>query len=572
MDSEEGKGTTITFTLPLLLAPSTSSPDDIHPHPKKVKKMQTAAAAEAAAAAAAKAAENAETAEVEAGVAAKAGLESQTKPTDEEVKAAQATAHAAQETAKAARATANAAQTTADAAKATSDAVANAEAELQASMSTQPQPLPEPAPLPPEVGTLKDQQSRPLTPRDKELTEKQKEKIKKKTEQGQELERLDLDGLGAYQEAKFAKNKKSTLEDLDSLLASKDSSKDRLKSTSTPFMAKGITKNSPYSVTTRDPGALSPPLEVTRNVRSLSMGKLFPGPLSPPFRLMTAAEHPPLSPQASSSTTPTNPRTDAKITGGQIVKDKNLMSPDFHKILTKSQDFWRHSSLIPPSEASKLKCTTGYLDPILGDTHRAWAKVRNAMSASDTICVLAESPGSREVLKSMLLFRGISNVDVMSEEDYVDLIHQSKPPQYRVVIAEAEVFSHIGVNGLREKQKDLSEVILDPAVFNPQISKHYILLVSCKYHRFGKYLELPVPPIEGVTTKEHMVKVVFCAENPVRRTSLAQSLLACVIEEKEGKNIVEGNKAQKANSPPLVTRSNLQILLCEDNLVNIEVI
>lgn len=66
------------------------------------------------------------------------------------------------------------------------------------------------------------------------------------------------------------------------------------------------------------------------------------------------------------------------------------------------------------------------------------------------------------------------------------------------------------------------------------------------------------------------MKVLFCAENPIRRAGLAQALLACAkIEDKEKGLNVPAPAPQEQVAPK---KNKLRILLCEDNIVNVEVI
>eukprot|EP00026_Physarum_polycephalum_P000937 Phypoly_transcript_00938.p1 GENE.Phypoly_transcript_00938~~Phypoly_transcript_00938.p1 ORF type:complete len:1185 (+),score=222.47 Phypoly_transcript_00938:86-3640(+) len=648
VDSEEGKGTTITFTIPLDTTESANTEE--HPHQRK---RETAAASEAAAHAAASSADAAEEAELEASLAAKAATDLECV-THEEKRAAVATATAAKETARAAKATAEAAHTTAEAAHATAEVfemasqaggatvtspidtkrspipsrfaqkqpdrshsplrqamhltkptddesapVSNVDALMQTLELTQasristeettpttPEILPENEISPDVIGRQEidgiAETEPPLMPAIPEETEDELSAIAKGlvsdlsgwklSEKNSEYSEDSVDLEDSPPESPFSKQMRTTLDDIQQIL--RQSEHDRLMEQKNMRQAEKSNPNTPSLV--RAGSAPSPELltfhreaqiESTRHTRSKSMTGLVNNPFSPSFRWDSAS--PPVFGARA--------HPDRKVSGGIAGERTPMFSPDFQKILAKSQDFWTSSASYSGGEMRRG--TTGYLEPI-GDSRRAWARIREGMrdSASspegDAVCVLAGSQGAREVIKSSLLFRGLTNTEVMDGDAYAKLLKLPSPPHFRVVIAEADLFAHTSAGGMhgfsRSSTEGLAEV-LNPAIFDPRVSTRYILLISCKYHRFGKYIEFSVPPVEG-GTGEDTVKVVFCANNPVRRSSLAQSLLACVAKEQgEGRVGMEGVRPRQ-DSPSQPSRSNLRILLCEDNLVNIEVL
>ena len=378
-------------------------------------------------------------------------------------------------------------------------------------------------------------------------------------------------------ESPFSKQMRNTLDDIQEILRQAENEKSREQQSS------GMRRSRLPSLTeypSPDPihlqrEAPSPHITAVRQGRSKSFTAAT-APFSPRMFIstMTQPQDPNISPPIPNSRV----RGARRVSSGMAGERSPMFSPDFETILAKSQDFWAS----PNSSSGELRRgTTGYLDPI-GDSRIAWARIRDGMRASalssqgDSICVLAGSHGAREVIKSSLLFRGLTNTEVMDGDAYTKLLKQSKPPHFKVVIAEADLFARMSTDGMRDSNdsEGLAEV-LNPAIFDPRICTRYILLISCKYHRFGRYIKFAVPPIKG--GQEDTVKVVFCANNPVRRSSLAQSLLACVVDSpadsRSRKAERDGTHTQQDNpsTPPQASRGNLRILLCEDNLVNIEV-
>lgn len=653
VDSEEGKGTTITFTIPLQLAEDPES-ENSQLYPRTQRKKETAAAAEAAAHAAADAADAAEEAALEASHAAtKAAEETESDLTPQGRRAASATASAAKQTAHAAKATADAAHTTADAALAAAEAFAPADSpvaehtpqsppaakraqqglHVQTNFSPrtpyqpnhsplrQPMQLTKPSPeqahsfdalmrsleFNPAAGI-----SEPITPRKGNDAEEEEDEdvdiVEKEPLIQKELEadienkaralsslakdlvastsnwtvgrRQSEDAVASAPESPFSRQMRTTLDDIQQILRQteyhrtqemrmrKSERRDDMRHGSLPPLMR--VESAPSPDAQRE--VVSPRSELTRHGRSKSVTSV------------SGLYSPQVDPNLSPPNFGTRMRMDRRVSGGSVSSSDRtpMFSPDFQKILAKSQEFWTSTGSL---SGELRRGTTGYLEPI-GDSRVAWARIREGMRASaaspqgDAVCVLAGSHAAREVIKASLLFRGITNTEVMDGDEYAKLLKSAHPPHFRVVIAEAELFAHMSPGAASMRNAASSEgdglaEILNPAVFDPRISTRYVLLISCKYHRFGKFIEFSVPPVEG-GTGEDTVKVVFCANNPVRRSSLAQSLLACVVTpaaSEDTRKAAEGARQQDASaSPPQPSRSNLRILLCEDNLVNIEVL